>query len=212
MEWRQSCELGSAPSDCPSVSSLLPRPFRRAASPRPALSRAQAQRPLPGVGAPGSDPGLGGGVGRGLGPCGRGRGIPECDGGPGSLKAWRRSRGWGGPRGDPRGAGHLSEKFSREGRLTVFRDSFCPPVQRLQRRRVKSFLSQPRRFAKPGRWSSSPVRVRAASGGPIRNLFLTLPGSLKVYGCTYVPLYLYLWLIHIDVWQRPRQYCKASIL
>ena len=24
--------------------------------------------------------------------------------------------------------------------------------------------------------------------------------------------YLYLWLIHVDVWQRPTQYCKALIL
>jgi len=24
--------------------------------------------------------------------------------------------------------------------------------------------------------------------------------------------YVYLWLIHVDVWQRPTQYCKAIIL
>ena len=24
--------------------------------------------------------------------------------------------------------------------------------------------------------------------------------------------YLYLWLIHVDVWQKPRRYCKAIIL
>ena len=24
--------------------------------------------------------------------------------------------------------------------------------------------------------------------------------------------YVYLWLIHVDVWQKPVQYCKASIL
>ena len=24
--------------------------------------------------------------------------------------------------------------------------------------------------------------------------------------------YVYLWLIHVDVWQKPTQYCKASIL
>ena len=24
--------------------------------------------------------------------------------------------------------------------------------------------------------------------------------------------YIYLWLIHVDVWQRPTQYCKAMIL
>ena len=25
-------------------------------------------------------------------------------------------------------------------------------------------------------------------------------------------LYVYLWLIHVDVWQKPRQFCKAIIL
>ena len=25
-------------------------------------------------------------------------------------------------------------------------------------------------------------------------------------------IYLYLWLIHVDVWQKPTQYCKAIIL
>ena len=25
-------------------------------------------------------------------------------------------------------------------------------------------------------------------------------------------MYIYLWLIHADVWQRPTQYCKAMIL
>ena len=25
-------------------------------------------------------------------------------------------------------------------------------------------------------------------------------------------IYVYLWLIHIDVWQKPTQYCKALIL
>ena len=25
-------------------------------------------------------------------------------------------------------------------------------------------------------------------------------------------IYVYLWLIHIDVWQKPTQYCKAIIL
>ena len=24
--------------------------------------------------------------------------------------------------------------------------------------------------------------------------------------------YVYLWLIHVDVWQKPKQYCKAIIL
>ena len=24
--------------------------------------------------------------------------------------------------------------------------------------------------------------------------------------------YIYLWLIHVDVWQKPTQYCKATIL
>ena len=24
--------------------------------------------------------------------------------------------------------------------------------------------------------------------------------------------YVYLWLIHVDVWQRPTQYCKAIVL
>ena len=24
--------------------------------------------------------------------------------------------------------------------------------------------------------------------------------------------YVYLWLIHADVWEKPKQYCKASIL
>ena len=24
-------------------------------------------------------------------------------------------------------------------------------------------------------------------------------------------LYVYLWLIHVDVWQKPRQHCKATI-
>ena len=24
--------------------------------------------------------------------------------------------------------------------------------------------------------------------------------------------YVYLWLIHVDVWQKPRQFCKAIIL
>ena len=24
--------------------------------------------------------------------------------------------------------------------------------------------------------------------------------------------YVYLWLIHVDVWQKPIQYCKATIL
>jgi len=24
--------------------------------------------------------------------------------------------------------------------------------------------------------------------------------------------YVYLWLIHVDVWQKPTQYCKAIIL
>ena len=24
--------------------------------------------------------------------------------------------------------------------------------------------------------------------------------------------YVYLWLIHVDVWQKPAQYCKAMIL
>ena len=24
--------------------------------------------------------------------------------------------------------------------------------------------------------------------------------------------YVYLWLIHVDVWQKPKQYCKATIL
>ena len=24
--------------------------------------------------------------------------------------------------------------------------------------------------------------------------------------------YMYLWLIHVDVWQKPTQYCKATIL
>ena len=24
--------------------------------------------------------------------------------------------------------------------------------------------------------------------------------------------YVYLWLIHVDVWQKPAQYCKANIL
>jgi len=25
-------------------------------------------------------------------------------------------------------------------------------------------------------------------------------------------IYVYLWLIHVDVWQKPTQYCKATIL
>jgi len=25
-------------------------------------------------------------------------------------------------------------------------------------------------------------------------------------------IYIYLWLIHVDVWQKPTQYCKAIIL
>jgi len=25
-------------------------------------------------------------------------------------------------------------------------------------------------------------------------------------------MYIYLWLIHADVWQKPTQYCKANIL
>lgn len=25
-------------------------------------------------------------------------------------------------------------------------------------------------------------------------------------------MYVYLWLIHVDVWQKPTQYCKAIIL
>ena len=32
-------------------------------------------------------------------------------------------------------------------------------------------------------------------------------GSFKREGT-----YVYLWLIHVDVWQKPTQYCKASIL
>jgi len=24
--------------------------------------------------------------------------------------------------------------------------------------------------------------------------------------------YIFLWLIHVDVWQKPTQYCKANIL
>ena len=32
-------------------------------------------------------------------------------------------------------------------------------------------------------------------------------GRLKVEGT-----YIYLWLIHVDVWQKPTQYCKAIIL
>ena len=29
---------------------------------------------------------------------------------------------------------------------------------------------------------------------------------------TCVYLYVYLWLIHVDVWQKPTYYCKAIIL
>ena len=29
---------------------------------------------------------------------------------------------------------------------------------------------------------------------------------------TCVYLYVYLWLIHVDVWQKPTHYCKAIIL
>ena len=32
-------------------------------------------------------------------------------------------------------------------------------------------------------------------------------GSFKREGT-----YVYLWLIHVDVWQKPTQYCKAIIL
>ena len=32
-------------------------------------------------------------------------------------------------------------------------------------------------------------------------------GGLRVKGH-----YIYLWLIHVDVWQKPTQYCKAIIL
>ena len=30
--------------------------------------------------------------------------------------------------------------------------------------------------------------------------------------CTYRYTDVYLWLIHVDVWQKPTQYCKAIIL
>ena len=33
-------------------------------------------------------------------------------------------------------------------------------------------------------------------------------GGMEVQEGTYV----YLWLIHVDVWQKPTQYCKAIIL
>ena len=32
-------------------------------------------------------------------------------------------------------------------------------------------------------------------------------GRFKMEG-----VYVYLWLIHVDVWQKPRQYCKVIIL
>ena len=25
-------------------------------------------------------------------------------------------------------------------------------------------------------------------------------------------IYIYLWLIHVDTWQKPTQYCKATVL
>ena len=28
----------------------------------------------------------------------------------------------------------------------------------------------------------------------------------------YIYIYIYLWLIHVDVWQKPTQYCKTIIL
>ena len=34
-----------------------------------------------------------------------------------------------------------------------------------------------------------------------------LGGRLKMGGT-----YVYLWLIHVDIWQKPTQYCKAIIL
>ena len=34
-----------------------------------------------------------------------------------------------------------------------------------------------------------------------------MEGSFKREG-----IYVYLWLIHVDVWQKPTQHCKAIIL
>ena len=37
----------------------------------------------------------------------------------------------------------------------------------------------------------------------------SIPYHLSLQGS---PTYVYLWLIHVDVWQKPKQYCKAITL
>ena len=44
-----------------------------------------------------------------------------------------------------------------------------------------------------------------------RELSLVLCGNLEWWEVRE-GTYVYLWLIHVDVWQKPTQYCKAVIL
>ena len=42
-----------------------------------------------------------------------------------------------------------------------------------------------------------------------------LPGGMgreTGVGFTRGQTYVYLWLIHVEVWQKPTQYCEASVL
>ena len=42
----------------------------------------------------------------------------------------------------------------------------------------------------------------------LKNFLINFYWSIVAESRTYI----YLWLIHVDVWQKPTQYCKASIL
>jgi len=36
--------------------------------------------------------------------------------------------------------------------------------------------------------------------------------DIYIYICMYIHTHTYLWLTHVDVWQRPTQYCEAIFL
>ena len=61
---------------------------------------------------------------------------------------------------------------------------------------------------------SVPVSLRLQSGIPKMLVVSTLllPFSVRVGGKFKEGTYEHLWLIHVDVWQKPTQFCKAIIL
>ena len=60
-------------------------------------------------------------------------------------------------------------------------------------------------------WTSQAVRCDVGNLNGKGHSKQTVHGSVKILHL-YIYIYIYLWLIHVEVWQNTKQFCKAIIL